>query len=374
MLQPGVTGQPDASGSSATDALLPTDTAGATTATLAQFLHALTLGRCLENSSCGLYLFDATDSCLNVHMPKSLSAKSQASLDAGRMKLDPILAGKCVAAAANACATPNWEELCRAAFVPQVANGGACSDKSECIGGECTKGSGCFGVCKTLSNCDPKGSGHCPAGLRCLAPAINARGGSDFGSCGPAVAVGKLCHGTSDCVAGSSCVLQQGTSETGICGHGKIGDKCTNDQFCGADLQCHAGACAAFRAAGELCAHSSQCASGLACLGATNAGKCAVLAPGDPCSNSGKNCGPNLVCNKTCGSPAKVGEDCGPTTVCPNWQAECQGGKCKSEAGPGASVRRLRRVPTVRPAIWVRQCDEDLQGCRGRAPAVPQHR
>jgi hypothetical protein len=151
--------------------------------------------------------------------------------------------------------------------------------------------------------------------------------------------------------------------EDAIEGEVELDHGCNIDQDCKGDAYCDKGmqetcpgTCAPLQAAGLPCNSSTQCASGLMCLGSS----CRTpLSEGDACQNRIVNseCPPGLVCqgrdgDETCQSietlySAKLGEDCDlygklceVGLVCASQSAQNTQGKCAQPSAAGTTCRR----------------------------------
>ena len=211
---------------------------------------------------------------------------------AGRLAFDPAAAASCVAGSDKGPCGLAWptDPACRRVFLPRVANGGACLDDAECVGGICDRTRTCPGICASPGQPGDDCSVYpCDADV---ATCENAPVGQPR-RC-QAKMRGMACRPyTSDCAAADYCL--------------SMGDglPCEKSRFQG---QC---TCAARATAGSACKFGDECAPGLGCAG----GQCRprVSQQGEPCSHAqGVGCAAGLACLITDGRRSALSGTCGP--------------------------------------------------------------
>lgn len=298
---------------------------------------------------------------------------------AGRARLDPVVASRCLAELRNAsCTSLTHLAPCSRAFVGVIDDGGACYTSNSCASGlYCHVTTGCPGRCRprreigqTVSSNEacietaenyggtctllvPLGQSCAPtSGLTeprsCVEVAVCTAGVCVVAPAFSLLAAGQSCAGGAGCGIGLSCV-------SGVCRpFGAAGSSCDSAQRCQADLFCSSGVCSAYSSIGEPCGPSSGCKPDLLCSSASGPGLGSCVprrTAGQSCVSSSE-CDPagGLVCFGTstssavCRIQARVGEAC-TSTVDQNQcrQSFCtatssmMSGVCASLKPPGSS-------------------------------------
>lgn len=288
----------------------------------------------------------------------------EASVLAGRLRIDPVKAEACRAAIAGvACGKVDAFEhpACAEAIVGVVEPGGACASSHDCKDrGRCVgAGGGSYvSACPSpaLGTCAPTGtvgspctwSTECAAGLFC--------GGS---TCAPLAALGESCSSSEGCVSSAWCDLSQGQCRApkaagegcsyfgpecaapmscyeGKCALGfevaELGEVCDADHACAwfSGLACKDGRCVRRAGLGEICDADGACLSELWC---DASGRCARLPTlGEPCPAG--TCRGDHVCDVgTCKAPRAIGAPC-------EFASDCESAYCTS-SGPNGDLPRV---------------------------------
>lgn len=307
----------------------------------------LTRTLCQRRIDCGEISASARADCeasnTDLHSAPVLVDYTEA-LAAGRAALDADRASRCIDQLKQAlCVQLNSVLVrCRAAYLPQVAEGGACKNGFECTSGHCSgPADGCAGTCKpkipTGSSCDPSYR-ECAPGDRCDCAATPC-------SCRPRLSAGSACTGADDCEPGLVCTGLPGGAHTCRESAG-VGEECPSISVneCAADLYCDRGASATCQPAvgpHDSCLYDKACPPGFGCVGVPPSVACLpLLAPGDACEPSYVTlggCARDGICDpmtRTCVSPAASAEPCDASHPC-NSFTSCSGGRCKLASPPG---------------------------------------
>jgi hypothetical protein len=241
------------------------------------------------------------------------------AMAAGRVRIDDGKSSGCANTIRNgSCTALPLNETCDGLLVGLVSPGGACKNDSECAGGDCANAMGV-----SLS-------AGCEGTCRAFTARGQACGGNNTAPCGP-------------------------------------------EDFCEPMTRL----CEARRAAGQPCATTTACLSGLACIGAmqTTPGTCSGLSQQDqPCTSSSR-CVAGLWCDtatggsRTCKPRLGAGDPCTITAACPDGLA-CIGAadgsaRCAEFLAPGSPC-------VARPMVGVagcrlgNECDATTSTCRTR--------
>lgn len=236
----------------------------------------------------------------------------------------------CADALRSTCDTP---EVCEglSSTVGTLADGTACGEDGQCLGGDCRKDDGSNGCGKcaqriALGGVCGTGTGKCVRGSSCT-----SKGGSGGSTCVATVKVaeGEVCYDptkpsstSSSCATGLTCKIGSGggTAPIKCVKRGGTGEACTQEGDCLTELGCIAGKCGPLLAAGAACTSSSSCALG-ACSKTTKL--CVPIeyvAAGAACDDDAQRCargrcerGPDATAGK-CIDPIADGAPCTTTT------------------------------------------------------------
>jgi len=290
-------------------------------------------------------------------------APLHASVEAGRIRFDPVAQAVCARYEAMAgCRVmigldpaPDRPPECDQIWTPQVPPGGRCVDSRDCVRGFCDL---CSWTCRAIRDGACILSAHCPRGESCI-----------DGACRELGAVGDPCSYHRDCRAGSSCLWGSCAEQAGE------GALCLRPEDCVADLVCVDDSCVPAAGLSEPCGEDEPipCGRGLRC---GSDGRCIpTVGPGDACASS-EACPREHWCEAgSCEPLPWIGEPCGPP---PCAAGSCHEGVCRrrgwgAPCRPGARLicdeglycnwdtntcQRLGRPGT--PCVRRRQCEASL--------------
>jgi hypothetical protein len=246
------------------------------------------------NTYCNLYvrcgLIDDLATCRTIYTDLEIDKDLVAAVDAGKVHYDPDKARECLASVSGSCER-NQVNLgennaaCDETFSGTVGAGGQCAIDEECLS----------------QNCDvPSCPDACCQGT-CVGDAPT-----------PRPKVGESCAMTFSC-SDSFC-----DTTTMICtAYRALGEACTTTSQC-AQGSCTNSVCTAYPGEGEPCnatSTTSACSEvGLICSQTSNT--CvAVGLTGDPCTTS-RDCSPIYMCGAagTCQLRPRLGEACSQAT------------------------------------------------------------
>ena len=283
---------------------------------------------CTALQDCGcdpsLRSYDDVDDCISersANCAAALPAELTSRLDAGGIIWVPALVDACTADLATFAAS------CR---LVQTATCGTLFSDPAPLGGTYVAGNeegpcaAVTGVCGTDLRCNPLPAvgeaceGRCQGGLSCVDGACAAPG-----DVGDACSEGGACLPTLSC-RGGACGERVGVDEA-----------CDATEQCAAGLVCVDGACAAQPSRTEACRNETECGSLDACVRDPDARTCSEGgALGDACSFEAP-CAADLRCiDATCATLPEIGDDCATTFECAAG-ATCDGAVCVAVPGPG---------------------------------------
>lgn len=229
---------------------------------------------------------------------------------------------KCLAVVASApCGAIVTAPECR--LPPgKVANGGACSDDTQCASLRCKAPSGTCGTCQaTVAVGGDCSSGTCISGAACVADVCVQITQSPLG--GACDAVAKPCGAEAFCDPGTK-TCQARPGEGAAC----------PEAVCASGLRCESGKCVTIPKlpAGASCSlPKSPCADGLLCATGNVCTAIRWVDPGGDCSVLGARCkrGSCIGSTKTCPTILADGAACDASgsAICDEG-ARCTAGKC----------------------------------------------
>jgi hypothetical protein len=281
------------------------------------------------------------------------------ALREARLVFDPAAAADCLAGSDRGPCGLQWvtADPCRRVFVPRVADGGACLEDGECLGGICDRRQSCPGKCASPG----KPGDDCSRYPCDAAVAVCLAGTSQPPRCAAKLR-GAACRPyTDDCAAADYCrsgdgLLCENSSMQGQCtcaARGDAGSACKFEDECAPGLGCAAGQCRARTSQqGEPCSYAQGvgCAAGLACLitdGRRSAlsGTCGPMRPaGSACywieCERGLDCVGGSIDETApkqgiCTAKGRPGEPCRSFGCALGYQ--CEGGMCVARPGAGQS-------------------------------------
>jgi hypothetical protein len=240
----------------------------------------------------------------------------EASLDAGRVRFDGVLAADCFGVPSTACANARPAE-CWNVVRGLVAAGGVCTGNADCQEGlECRGGNTCPSTC-ALPRCDAGSVELRDGGCEQPLPPTPTQGKS----------LGEPCAAASECAAGFTC-------KRGSCLFDRAaeGEACARERLCQVGLFCVEGACSRGLAAGASCINTFvPCEVDLSCTADGQAGAtCAALREGAPCTTACDLAG-RLRCDLgACRPPVSEGAPCERSSQC---RGACLEGRCAPVCG-----------------------------------------
>ena len=314
-------------------------------------------------------------------MCSTILAQRAPSVAAGRLRLDPAAAQRCLDSTdSRTCGfidSPTLE--CLHVLVGTVAGGQPCLFSSECTSGSCERvNNACPGKCAALAaKGAPCGApdGSCdPTSSFCNAESICSAFLADGERCSPNI-------GAKQCQTGSYCAsVGTGRCELGhLCSCQPLGEvdaPCLSVDACRGGLTCVENVCRPPSKRGEACdpLAGAFCESPLACIPSLadgGAGTCGDrLAVNAGCF--GSECGPELLCvpsNPDAGAAAggscrpvpKAGEPCLEDVGCADG-AHCVLGQCKAYPpcdgtnGSDGCLSNLQSLPNGAPCTSQVDC------------------
>ncbi len=243
------------------------DIAGGTPIPLDQLEAAMFVALCTAMNNCSSsFGFASLDSCKVFFAVSDDGGPTDMIVlaKAGKVKYDPVQAGKCLAAFTGSCSALTSG---KAPLACQLAFQGTIEDGQPCDQGE---------VCKSY---------YCkkPVAMSFACPGV----------CAQPLAAGGACQSGDACKGDLLCIGEKCTAPT----PGKAGDACS-DSSCGPDLYCKSDnttgkqQCTAKGNANDPCEDAVACKTGLTCGMVDTVAKCVAQAKlGDPCKIGGGGSG-----------------------------------------------------------------------------------
>jgi hypothetical protein len=217
---------------------------------------------CTRFVRCGL--FDDVDNC-TTFFRKTQDVSLLPSIDAGKLRFDPVAAVTCNRELANrscdvtAADARELPAVCKHVLIGTVPASQTCAADRECQTGRCdaktcSRSTCCFGGCEAYVAPAALGAA-CDRTAGCVAGAFCTR----EGTCAALSAADGACELDTDCVAGLGCVgateLQSGTCRQ----LPKIGESCPYQRCAEIGARCDGSTCVAYGLAGAACTVSAEC-------------------------------------------------------------------------------------------------------------------
>lgn len=254
---------------------------------------------------------------------------------------------------------------------------GACANAIQ--GASCNASFDSIAACASTNGGTLADGAACASGLECKSGACTGEAATGCGTCQAAVADGAACDGSAPCVAGDTCSFSASGAVCKKLGPpGDVGATCSTNAECKAPNHCalgsgSTGTCAAPVGSGGSCVETTDCDSGLICMGGSTRTCSAPLGAGAACT--GGDCGVGYACDAdlTCHAVEFVA----PGGTCDGDERFCSKGSCPLPQDGSGGADPTGTCPTIiadgqpcDPASTTAQCDAFASCIGGKCTLV----